>query len=95
MLKRLSRVEPWQSAKTLALVYFLMGIIIAIPVGLVVSIVPEVPGQTKPSALFVICLPFLYAAAAFIFVPLGCWVYNVAARFTGGIEVSVESWSDD
>jgi hypothetical protein len=91
MTRRISRIAPWQSAKTLAVVYFLMGLIIAVPVGLIVSLSPIVPGQARPSFLVVICLPVLYALAALILVPLACWVYNIGARWMGGIEVTVES----
>ena len=90
MTKRLSRVSPWQAGKTLAVVYFGLGLIIAIPFGLLMSIVPTPPGQEKPGFLFFIFMPILYGIAGLIFVPLGCWLYNIAARFTGGVEVSVE-----
>jgi len=91
MKKRISGIAPWQTAKTLALVYFAIGLVLAIPLGFVASLVPAPPGQPKPGVVFFICMPFLYAAAALIFVPIGCWVYNKAAGITGGIEVAVES----
>jgi hypothetical protein len=94
MIKRLSRIAPWQAGKTLAAVYFGLGVIIAIPFGLLMSLVPAVPGQEKPSALFFVFMPLLYALAALVFVPLGCWIYNIAARLMGGIEVSVETQPD-
>jgi hypothetical protein len=94
MMKRLSRISPWQAGKTLAVAYFALGLIIAIPFGLLMSLVPAVPGQQKPSALFFVFMPLLYALVALIFVPLGCWIYNMAARYTGGIEVSVETQPD-
>jgi len=94
MKKRLSRIAPWQAGKILAAVYFGLGVIIAVPFGLMISLVPAVPGQEKPSALFFIFMPVLYAIAALIFVPLCCWIYNIAARHIGGIEISVESQPD-
>ena len=94
MIKRLSRVSPWQAGKTLAVVYFLLGLIIAVPFALLVSLIPGVPGQERPSALFVVFLPVLYGLAGLVFVPLGCWIYNVAARLTGGVEVAVEGRPD-
>ena len=94
MIKRLSRVSPWQAGKTLAVVYFGLGLIIAVPFGILMSLVPVVPGQERPSALFFVFMPVLYAIAALIFVPLGCWIYNVAARLMGGIEVTVETQAD-
>ena len=94
VIKRLRRISPWQTAKTLALVYFLLCIVMAIPLGLGSSLVPAAPGQTQPGIVFFLCVPFLYALAALIFVPIGCWIYNFAARYMGGIEVVVDSRSD-
>ncbi len=94
MIKRLSRVSPWQAGKTLAVVYFGLGLIIAVPFGLLMSLIPAMPGQEKPSALFFVLMPVLYGIAGLIFVPLGCWIYNVAARLTGGVEVAVETQPD-
>ena len=94
MTKRLSRVSPWQAGKTLAVVYFGLGLLIAVPFGLLMSIVPTPPGQEKPGLIFFVLMPILYGIAGLIFVPLGCWLYNIAARFTGGVEVSVETQPD-
>ena len=91
MIRRLTRISPWQAGKTLAVVYFGLGLIIAVPFGLMISLVPAQPGQEKPGAMFFVFMPVLYAIAALVFVPLGCWIYNVAARVIGGIEVTVES----
>jgi hypothetical protein len=94
MIKRLTRISPWQSAKTLAAVYFAMGLVIAIPVGLVMSAIPATPGHPKPGLAFILCLPFLYGLAALVFVPLACWFYNLGAQWLGGIEVTVETRPD-
>ena len=94
MIRRLARISPWQTAKTLAVVYFALGLLFAVPVGLISSLIPDIPGQTKPSLMFLICMPFLYALAALVFVPLGCWFYNLGARFMGGIEVTVTTPTD-
>jgi hypothetical protein len=94
MTKRLSRLSPWQAGKTLAVVYFGLGLIIAVPFGLLMSIVPTPPGQEKPGVVFFVLMPILYGIAGLVFVPLGCWLYNIAARLTGGVEVSVENRPD-
>jgi hypothetical protein len=36
-------------------------------------------------------LPVLYAFFAFIFTAIMCWVYNLVAGMTGGIEVEIET----
>jgi hypothetical protein len=42
----------------------------------------------------VIFFPFLYALAGLIFVPLGCWIYNIATRIVGDLQVSVVDDAD-
>jgi cell shape-determining protein MreD len=94
MAQRFVRFSPWQSAKTMAVMYFLFALIIAIPLGLIMSAAPEIPGQARPGLLVFLLMPFLYGLAALIFVPLACWIYNVSAKLVGGVEVAVETQSD-
>lgn len=94
MKKVITRIAPWQSAKTLAVVYFAIGVLIAVPIGLVSSLFPAEPGQAKPGPLFFVFMPILYGIASLIFVPIGCWIYNKAASLVGGIEIDVETTSD-
>ena len=89
MKKRISSVDPWQCGKTFALVYFALGVVLAIPIGLLSRFAPLGPGETHPSLVLILCLPILYAIAALIFIPIGCWIYNKAAGFTGGIELTL------
>lgn len=90
MIKRLTRVAPWQCAKTFAVVYFALGVVLAIPIALLSQFVPLEPGEEHPSLLLILCLPILYAIACLVFVPVVCWIYNKAAGFTGGIEFTLE-----
>ena len=94
MKKIVTRIAPWQSAKTMAAVYFAVGVLIALPMALLSSFVPAEPGQAKPGLLFYFVLPFIYGIASLIFVPIGCWIYNKAAAIVGGIELDVETRSD-
>jgi hypothetical protein len=94
MKRVVTRIAPWQSAKTLAVTYFAAGLLIAVPVGLLSSVIPAEPGQAKPGPMFFIVMPFLYGIAGLIFVPIGCWIYNKAAALVGGIEISVETKPD-
>lgn len=89
MKKRIVSISPWQSAKTMAVLYFLFGILIVIPMGVLTHFAPDVPGQPKPGIGFFIFMPILYGLAGLIFVPLGCWMYNKVAGFMGGIEFEV------
>lgn len=90
MTKRLMRISPWQAGKLFALIYFGVSLLLVIPLALVSAYMPVPPGARPHFGIGVlICLPFLYALAALIFVPFGCWVYNTAAKLVGGLEISV------
>ena len=94
MKKVVTRIAPWQSGKTLALTYFALGLLLAVPIGLISSLVPAAPGEAKPGPFFFLTLPFIYGIAGLIFVPIGCWIYNKAAAIVGGVELNVETRSD-
>jgi hypothetical protein len=87
--KQLTRVAPWQAGKLFALIYFVMSFFLVIPIALMSSAIPSnAPGPHFGPALFLV-MPFVYAIFGLLFVPLACWIYNLAARFVGGLEISV------
>jgi hypothetical protein len=89
MARRISRIAPWQAAKTLAAVYFILGLLLAVPLALFSPALSEASGEPQPGWGFFLLMPFAYACAALIFVPIGCWIYNLVAARLGGIEFSV------
>ena len=95
MTKKLSRIAPWQAGKLFAVVYFLFSLFFVIPLELIALLAPEQahPGPHLSPGL-ILLFPFLYALAALIFVPIGCWIYNLAARMVGGLEVAVAEGAD-
>jgi hypothetical protein len=95
MTKRLSRIAPWQAGKLFALMYFLLSLLFVIPLLLVSVLVPMPagPGPRLGPGLLML-FPFLYALAGLIFVPLACWIYNIAAGIVGGLKVSVADEAD-
>lgn len=88
MSRQLVRIAPWQAGKVCAVIYFVFGLVFAIPFALIASLAPE---EGAFGVGFAIVLPFLYAIGALIFVPIACWVYNLAAKMVGGFEVEVAS----
>jgi hypothetical protein len=93
--KRLSRIAPWQAGKLFALIYFFFSLLFVIPMALLSAVVPMPAGPGhRLGTGFLIFLPFLYALAGLIFVPLGCWIYNMAAKVVGGLQVSVTDDAD-
>ncbi len=82
MNKQLIRFAPLQTAKVLALLYFLASIPFVLFLLLVMPFTPA-PGM---GAGFLIAMPFLYALGGFIFTLIGTLFYNLAAKWAGGIE---------
>jgi hypothetical protein len=95
MTKRLSRIAPWQAGKLFALIYFFLSLLFVIPALLVFTIAPPPAGPgPHVSPKMLIFFPFGYALAGLIFVPVACWIYNLAAKVVGGLQVSVTDDAD-
>ena len=90
MTKRLTTIAPWQAGKLFAVVYFFVSLVFVIPMELVALLVPA-PASSKAhlSPALILLFPFIYALAALVLVPLGCWIYNIAAKLVGGLVVTV------
>ena len=86
MLRRVARVSIWQATKFCAVLYFLIGLVFAIPFALFAPAAAE--GQLGGIG-FAIALPFAYAIGALIFVPIGCLIFNGVSRLVGGLEFEV------
>jgi len=93
--KRLTRIAPWQAGKLFAVVYFLVRLIFVIPMELVALLVPSPAGsKAHLSPALILFFPFIYALAALVLVPLACWIYNIAAKWVGGLAVTVADDAD-
>jgi hypothetical protein len=92
--KQLTHIAPWQAGKLFAFIYFVLSVFFVIPMALISSMVPSnAPGPHFGIGFF-IAMPFVYAICGLIFVPFGCWIYNLAAKFVGGLEISVTDKAD-
>jgi hypothetical protein len=93
--RTLKRIAPLKAGTMLAIVYGIMGLVF-IPFFLLMTVVSsQLPqsqrvGMMALGAGFAICFPLIYAAAGFIGGILGALVYNLAAKWVGGIEFDVE-----
>lgn len=93
--RRIKRVSPLQAGKMLGLLYACLGLLF-IPIFLVASIgmaqLPE--AQRGPFALvgvgFALAAPVIYGVMGFIFGVISAALYNVAAKWIGGLEIEVE-----
>lgn len=87
MKKQIINISPIQSAKVIALMYFL----ISLPfVGLMAISFPLSPAP-QPGIGFLVLFPFVYLIFGFIFTALGAWFYNLVAKRVGGIEYTATS----
>jgi hypothetical protein len=85
MIRRVTRISPWQAGKFCAVLYFIMGLVFAVPVAFVTS----ATGQGAYGMGVLVGIPFGYAIAGLIFVPLGCLIFNFVAKLVGGLEFEV------
>jgi hypothetical protein len=78
---RVARFNVHQTAKAMAAIYALFGLVF-VPFFLVANTfgVPVIP------TWLVILGPLVYACFAYIFIAIGCLIYNFMAKFTGGVE---------
>jgi hypothetical protein len=93
--RRIKRISPLQLGKMLALLYGIIGLV-AIPFLLFMATMsaqlpPEQRGPLMAmgagAALFA---PILYAMVGFVIGVIGAVIYNVVAKWVGGIEIELE-----
>jgi hypothetical protein len=93
--RRIKRVAPLQLGKMLAVLYGCLGVLF-LPIFLIASAVASrLPSQQRVGVLafglgFAICMPIFYAVMGFVFGALTALIYNLVAKWIGGIEVEVE-----
>ncbi len=97
MKKRLINVNPVKLGTTLAVIYGIMSLIVIIPLFLIMSAVGAVGAkngaQAMPvifSGVFMIFLPIIYAVVGFIGGVLAALIYNLVAKWTGGVEFTTQ-----
>jgi hypothetical protein len=88
MSKRIARIAPWQAGKLFAVIYFGISLFFVILFAFFSGLLPS-GARPHFGMISLLLLPFLYALAGLIFVPLACWVYNLAAGLVGGLEISL------
>ena len=86
MKKQIIRVSPFQTAKVSAVLYFLLSIPMVALMALSFSFSPAPAPVPGPGLGILVLFPFLYLIFGFIFTAIAAWVYNLAARWVGGIE---------
>jgi hypothetical protein len=93
--RTLKSIAPLKAGIMLGVIYGVLGLVF-IPFFLLMSAAgsqlpaPQRVGIMALGAGFAIMLPILYAVLGFIGGALSAFIYNVAAKFVGGMEFDVE-----
>ncbi|MGD1087251.1 MAG: hypothetical protein ABR955_00795 [Verrucomicrobiota bacterium] len=101
MQKRLTHIAPVKLGIVLAVVYGVMSLIIIVPFFLLHSLASvantaKTGSQGLPAIFtggFLIFLPVIYAVIGFIGGAIAALIYNLVAKWTGGIEFTTEEAS--
>lgn len=88
MKHRIRRIDPLQAAKMAAVLYAIMGLLLAPIFVLAAKAAPNAPGFGVGLA---IAMPIFYGAIGFIFTAIGAALYNVVAGWIGGIEMDLDA----
>lgn len=93
MMKRIKRFGIFQTAKVIAVIYLLLGVVIFVPLGLMISLAGLEEFSPFPfmSGFALFFIPIIYAAIGFVVAVIGCWVYNFTSQWTGGIALEIET----
>jgi Transmembrane domain of unknown function (DUF3566) len=93
--KRVKRIAPLQLGKIMGLCYGIMGLCFC-PIFLVISFfAPHASNQQGASVFafgtaFALLMPVFYGVMGFVLGIISAFVYNIIAKWIGGIEVEVE-----
>jgi hypothetical protein len=99
-MRKIKKFEPLSVMRIAAICYAAIGLLEGAMFSLIFSIIPLAAaqnGQNLPrffgfffGAFSIIVLPIFFAVIGAIGGGLGAVIYNVSARYVGGIEVEVE-----
>ncbi|GGP24925.1 hypothetical protein [Silvimonas amylolytica] len=82
----IKRVSVLRAAKMAAIFY----LVISIPMMLLMLIqFSAVPAPNKPGLGWLILVPVMYTIIGFLFTLFSAWLYNMVARWQGGLEFEV------
>lgn len=91
MKKQITNISPVQTAKVMAILYFAISLPLVLLMGLMSLFAP---GPRPPMIGVLAVMPFLYLFFGFIFTVVGAWVYNIVAKWVGGIEFTTSQNED-
>jgi hypothetical protein len=84
---RLRRFGIHPTALSVSIIYFVLAVVLS-PIFYLAT--RNAPNGPLPGMLFIIG-PVCYGIFGYVFVAIGCWLYNLVASWTGGIAFTLES----
>ena len=93
MRYRIRRVDPFEVAKVMGILYLLGGLIFAPIFYFASKMAPTTP---EPPAFgfgagFAIAIPIIYGALGFVFTAIAAAIYNLVAGWVGGIVIELDA----
>jgi hypothetical protein len=98
--RKIRRIAPLQLAKMLGVLYGLLGLLF-LPLFLLFTVLGSSAteehrmGFAAVGVGFALFIPFMYAALGFVFGIVGAAIYNVVAKWIGGVELDIEDVQPD
>ncbi|MDP2933779.1 MAG: DUF3566 domain-containing protein [bacterium] len=86
-MKIIKKIAPLQLGKILAVLYGLISILF-VPF-LIIGVIFE-ENSNPAKIIFFIFIPILYIIGGFIVGIIGAAIYNLCAKFVGGIKITLE-----
>jgi hypothetical protein len=84
MKTRVEKFSVHQNAKVFAVLMALLSLVFVVPFTLVMSFAG--PKDAGFPLFMVVVFPVLYLVMGYVTVAVGCWLYNVMVKYTGGLE---------
>ncbi len=88
---QITRISPFQTAKVVAALSFVMTVPFLILAALASMFTP---GSPRIGIVLIIFAPLIYALFGFVFTFIGAWIYNGVVRLVGGVEFTTTEARD-
>ncbi|PYX59862.1 MAG: hypothetical protein DMG73_07645 [Acidobacteria bacterium] len=94
-MQAIKSVNVMSCAKMLGAIYGAMGLL-AFPISLIAGFASMASGQRADTVggvamvAFGFFAPFLYGGLGFVVGALGAWIYNIMAKWLGGIQIELQ-----
>jgi len=88
MKKQLKSISVHKTSLFLAVMYFIMGTILAL-------FMLFVPMKNNEEKIFFLLVPFVYGIGGYLVISFVCMLYNFLAKKMGGIEFTLKDVDDE